>query len=203
MSCIDQLSHDGASNPGRVVRGAASLLTVGWVSIASLATAAGTLIFAVATFAAVRSANRAARAAERSLLVGLRPLIMPSRLQDPPQKVMFGDRKWFTVPGGCAVGAVEDGIIYLTASLRNVGPGIGVLHGWRFYPETYRGPAPQLSQFRRLNRDIYLPPGDVGFWQGAFRDPADPSTGRRGMPSTPTPRSPWRSSTATTRVASA
>ncbi len=145
-----------------------------WASIASLATAAGTLVLAVATFAAVRSANRAARAAERSLLVGLRPLIMPSRLQDAAQKVMFGDHKWFTVPGGCAVGTAEDGIIYLTASLRNVGPGIGVLHGWRFYPETYRGPAAQLTEFRRLNRDLYLPPGDVGFWQGAFRDPADP-----------------------------
>ena len=43
-------------------------------SIASLATAGGTLVLAVATFAAVRSANRAARAAEQSLLVGLRPL---------------------------------------------------------------------------------------------------------------------------------
>ena len=51
-----------------------------WASIASLATAAGTLVLAVATFAAVRSANRAARAAEQSLLVGLRPLLVPSRL---------------------------------------------------------------------------------------------------------------------------
>lgn len=145
-----------------------------WASIASLATAAGTLILAVATFAAVRSANRAARAAEQSLLTGLRPLIVPSQLQDPPQKVMFGDHKWFTVPGGCAAGAAEDGVVYLTASLRNAGPGIGVLHGWRFYPGSYRGPAPELGEFRRLTRDLYLAPGDAGFWQGAFRDPADP-----------------------------
>ena len=63
-----------------------------WASIASLATAGGTLVLAVATFAAVRSANRAARAAEHSLLAGLRPLLVPSRLQDETQKVMFGDR---------------------------------------------------------------------------------------------------------------
>ena len=71
-------------------------------SIASLATAGGTLVLAVATFAAVRSANRAARAAEQSLLVGLRPLLVPSRLQDETQKVMFGDGKWLQIPGGRA-----------------------------------------------------------------------------------------------------
>ena len=39
-----------------------------WASVASLATAAGTLVLAVATFSAVRPANRAARAAEQSLV---------------------------------------------------------------------------------------------------------------------------------------
>jgi hypothetical protein len=53
-----------------------------WATIASLATAGGTLVLAVSTFASVKSANRAARAAERSLLAGLRPLLVPSRLQD-------------------------------------------------------------------------------------------------------------------------
>jgi hypothetical protein len=61
-----------------------------WVTISSLATAGGTLVLAGATFAAVRSANRSARVAERSMLAGLRPLLMPSRLQDPPQKVGYG-----------------------------------------------------------------------------------------------------------------
>src|SRR5215469_7383581 len=56
-----------------------SVSSTDWASIASLATAAGTLVLAVATFAAVRSTNRAARAAEQSLLVGLRPLFAPSR----------------------------------------------------------------------------------------------------------------------------
>jgi len=59
-----------------------------WASVASLATAAGTLVLAVATFASVRSANRAARAAEQSLLAGLRPLLVASRLHDDTQKVM-------------------------------------------------------------------------------------------------------------------
>ena len=27
--------------------------------------------------------------------------------------------------------------------------------------------------FRRQTRDLYVPPGDVGFWQGAIRDRAD------------------------------
>ena len=65
-----------------------------WASVASLATAAGTLVLAVATFVAVRSANRTARAAEQSLQAGLRPLLLASRLQDDPQKVMFVDGKW-------------------------------------------------------------------------------------------------------------
>ena len=39
-----------------------------WVTISSLATAGGTLILAVATFSATRSANRSARVAERALL---------------------------------------------------------------------------------------------------------------------------------------
>jgi hypothetical protein len=65
-----------------------------WVTISALATAGGTLILAVATFASVRSANRAARAAERALLAGLRPVLMPSRLQDPEQKILWVDGHW-------------------------------------------------------------------------------------------------------------
>ncbi len=42
-----------------------------WVTISSLATAGGTLVLAVATFGSVKSANRAARIAELSLLSGL------------------------------------------------------------------------------------------------------------------------------------
>ena len=42
-----------------------------WVTISALATAGGTLVLAGATFSSVKSANRAARVAERSLLAGL------------------------------------------------------------------------------------------------------------------------------------
>jgi hypothetical protein len=145
-----------------------------WVTISSLATAGGTLALAAATFTSVRSANRTARAAESSLLAGLRPLLLPSRLDDPSQKVGFADAHWFHVAGGCGVAEVADGAIYLAMSVRNAGRGIAVLHGWRFYPELRFGDEerPPLDGFNRLTRDLYVPAGDVGFWQGAFRDPA-------------------------------
>jgi hypothetical protein len=49
-----------------------------WPTISQLATAGATLLLAVCTYASVRSANRAARTAERSLLAGLRPLLLAS-----------------------------------------------------------------------------------------------------------------------------
>jgi hypothetical protein len=147
-----------------------------WVTISAFATAGGTLVLAGATFASVRSANRAARVAEQSLLANLRPLLVPSRLQDAPQKVGFVDDVWLTVPGGGAAVEVTDQAIYLAFSIRNVGSGIGVLHGWRFYPEPLGSLSerPELDTFTRLTRDLYVSPGDEGFWQGAFRDPSAP-----------------------------
>jgi hypothetical protein len=146
---------------------------VDWVTISALATAGGTLVLAGATFASVRSANRAARVAERSLLAGLRPLLMPSRIDDPPQKVGFVDEKWLVVPGGAGAAEATDNAVYLAIALRNAGAGIAVLHGWHLYPERHLGdgPAP-LDSFTRLTRDLYIPAGDLGFWQGVMRDPA-------------------------------
>src|SRR5438105_7326826 len=103
-----------------------------WVTISSLATAGGTLVLAGATFASVRSANRAARVAELALLAGLRPLLTPSRLEDPPEKVSFADAHWVHAPGGGAVAEITDEAIYLAIALRNAGAGIAVLHGWMF-----------------------------------------------------------------------
>jgi hypothetical protein len=143
-----------------------------WATIASLATAGTTLVLAFATFASVRSGNRTARAAERSLQANLRPLLGPSRLQDPAQKVGFGDQHWTHVPGGGGTAEVTDSAIYLVMSLRNMGNGIAVLHGWTFAAERPPG-NPQhsdLGTFRRLTRDIFVQAGDLGFWQGAFRD---------------------------------
>jgi hypothetical protein len=54
-----------------------------WATVANLATALGTLILAVATFSAVRSANLLARVAQQSLLVGLRPVLITTRRKTP------------------------------------------------------------------------------------------------------------------------
>lgn len=147
-----------------------------WATISGLATAGGTLALAGATFAAVRSANRAARATERSLLAGLRPLLLPSRPDDPEQKVGFIDERWLHVAGAGAAAEATDDAVYLVLSLRNAGAGVAVLHGWRCYPERRTdGDHPTPEDFTRLTRDLYIPPNDVGFWQGALRDPAEPA----------------------------
>jgi hypothetical protein len=147
-----------------------------WVTISSLATAGGTLVLAAATFASVRSANRSARVAERALQVGLRPLLLASRLEDPIMKVMWVDGHFARLEGGRACVEVVDGVIYLAMSLRNVGSGMAVLHGWHPAPRLLRADESHAEpeQFRSQTRDLYVPPGDVGFWQGALRDPAEP-----------------------------
>jgi hypothetical protein len=152
------------------------IVALDWVAASSIATAAATLVLALATFAAVRSANRAARVAERSLLANLRPLLMPSHLDDPPQKVGFQDDQWFQVPGSGAIAEATGDAVYLAIAVRNVGTGIAVLHGWYVRTDELTGitvHAP-LDDFRRLTRDLYVAPGELGFWQGAIRDSADP-----------------------------
>jgi hypothetical protein len=147
-----------------------------WVTISSLATAGGTLVLAGATFASVRSANRAARVAEESLLLGMRPLLMPSRPADAPIKVGFVDNHFVSTPGGGGTAEVTDDAIYLTMSVRNVGSGIAVLHGWRveLSPDLTQAGHPPIDAFRRLSRDLYVAAGDVAFWQGAYRDLTEP-----------------------------
>jgi hypothetical protein len=145
-----------------------------WVTISSLATAGGTLVLAVATFSAVKSSNRSARVAERSLLAGIRPVLMPSRLEDAAIKVGFADDRWLYVPGGGGAAQVTSDAVYMAMSLRNAGNGIAVLDGWKVWPERQAGgdAAPAaLEEFHRLTRDIYIPTGQTGFWQGVFRDP--------------------------------
>jgi hypothetical protein len=147
-----------------------------WAIISSLATAGGTLVLAGATFASVRSANRAARVAEEALLAGLRPLLIPSRPEDPPIKVGFADNHFVMAPGGGGTAEVTDDAIYLTMSVRNAGSGIAVLHGWRVElgSDLAQAAHPPVEAFRRLTRDLYIAAGDVAFWQGAYRDMTDP-----------------------------
>jgi hypothetical protein len=146
-----------------------------WVMISALTTGGGTLVLASATFASVRSANRAARVAEQALLAQIRPLLMPSRLEDPAIKVSFMDQHYVSVPGSGATAEATDGSIYLTMSVRNVGTGLAVLHGWRieFGRDLGAMGRPDLEQFRRLTRDLYVAAGDVSFFQGAYRDPGE------------------------------
>ena len=148
-----------------------------WTTISSLATAGGTLVLAVATYSAVRSSNRSARVAERAIEVGMRPVIMSSRFQDEPEKVGWMDEHWAKVPGGGGYAEEVNGIVYLAASLRNVGNGIAVFQGWYPVGEWLDGaqPHPEPDEFRRQSRDLYIPPGGVGFWQGALRDRDDAS----------------------------
>jgi hypothetical protein len=144
-----------------------------WVTISALASAGGTLVLAGVTVASVRSANRAARVAEQSLLAAQRPLLVQSRVDDPPQKVGFQDDVWLVAPGGQGAARATDEAVYLVIAIRNVGTGIAVLHGWHVYPQIQLGvntPTP-LEDFTLLSRDIYIAQGDAGFWQGALRDP--------------------------------
>jgi hypothetical protein len=147
-------------------------------TISSLATGAGTLVLAVATFAAVRSSNRSARIAELALQEQRRPLLAGSRLGvDPEQKIMFVDEHWVRVGGGYAMAENMDGVIYLVMSLRNVGAGIGVCQGWGARTGLTRTTVDHFpeDELRTQTRDLYIPAGDVGLWQGAIRDRSDPS----------------------------
>ncbi|MFG2827023.1 hypothetical protein ACGFWI_06030 [Streptomyces sp. NPDC048434] len=148
-----------------------------WLTISQLATAGGTLVLAAATFASVRSANRSARFAERSLLSGLQPLLLPSRMEDPAEKVGFQDDHWVRVPGGNGYAEAGEGAIYLAIALRNVGQGLAVLDGWAIRPQLLEGAGdrPDLADFHRLTRDLYIPSRDRGFWQGTLRDPSEPA----------------------------
>jgi hypothetical protein len=153
-------------------------LATDWATISSLATAGGTLVLALATFASVRSANRSARIAEVALQEQRRPVLAPSRLEDPMQKIMFVEGHWVRAEGGRGVADHVDGRVYLALSLRNVGSGIGVCQGWAVRPGqvTFRA-APThtpVDQFRAQTRDLYIPGGDIGMWQGAIRSAEDP-----------------------------
>jgi hypothetical protein len=120
----------GASNAWRARATGGKLRSVlDWSTISSLATGAGTLVLAVATFAAVRSSNRSARIAEIALQEQRRPVLTQSRLDDPVQKIMFAERHWVTACGGRGV-AEHDGNVYFAMRLRNVGAGIGVCQAW-------------------------------------------------------------------------
>ena len=175
-----------------------------WATISSMATAGATLVLAVGTFASVRSANKAARTAERALLAGLRPVLVPSRLEDPPDKISWANNHWTRLTGGRASIELVDGHIYLAMSLRNVGSGIAVLQGWHPALEWNPGGShAELDQFRRQGRDLFVAAGGLGFWQGRCATAATSSIRVCPRPSRSGAGSPSSCSTATTKAASA
>ncbi|HEY5078115.1 MAG TPA: hypothetical protein VIJ48_11460, partial [Acidimicrobiia bacterium] len=97
-------------------------------TIASFATASGTLVLAIATFSAVRSSHRSARIAEEALLTAMRPLLVPSLGDDPVQKVLWSDQHAVRLGGGRAVFEAAGDVMYLAMGLRNVGAGFALLH---------------------------------------------------------------------------
>jgi hypothetical protein len=104
-------------------------------------------------------------------------MLSPSRMEDPVQKMMFVEGHWVRAEGGRAVAEHSDGRVYLAMSLRNVGSGIAVCQGWTVLPglsssRTTPSHSPE-DQFRLQTRDLYIPAGDVGMWQGALRNPDD------------------------------
>jgi hypothetical protein len=145
-------------------------------TIASLATAGGTLILAVATFMSTRSANRSARIAERALDLNLRPVLIPAHEWDAAERVTFYD-EIVQLRGGFATIEDRSGNLYFAAQLRNVGAGIGVLTSWlvavgpQLPLNTEEALAtPDTSTFVAQQRSLYVPANDVGYWQGAIRE---------------------------------
>src|ERR1700735_2926412 len=159
------------------------LFAVDWPTIASLATAASSVVLEVPTFSSVRFGQRSTRIAERStaiaeraLLLGLRPVLAPSRVNDPPETVRFGEGRTVTVDGGMAAVEYEGENYYFVIPLRNVGNGLAILQAWRLTagrPEL-DAPHAEPTEHRRQTRDLYVPSGDTGFWQGAIREPDEP-----------------------------
>src|SRR3981081_2329104 len=140
-------------------------------TIASLATAGGTGVLAVATFSSVRSGQRSTRIAERStaiaeraLLLGLRPVLAPSRVTDPPEAVRFGDGRVVSVCGGMAAVERDGESYYFVIPLRNVGSGLAVLQAWRLAAERPELDAThaELAEHRERPRDRCLPGGATG-----------------------------------------
>lgn len=148
-----------------------------WVTISQVATAGGTLVLAVATFASIKSANRSARVAEHAMLVAQRPILIPSREDDPIEHVGFGDRHVLDIYGHGGELELAEDRLYMAIALRNGGTGLAVIHGWHVRVQVEgeaNAPAAPLDGFRRQQRDFYIPANQTGFWQGAIRDRNDP-----------------------------
>ena len=150
-------------------------------------TTTGTLVLAGATFAAIRSSNRSTRIAERSLLAGMRPLLVSARRDDPPQEIQFADGHVFANPPGEAPLVEEGDVIYLAMALRNAGTGIAHIHGYRLEPESAD----------RVQADPRARPGTVVAAQPPIRSPSPTSNATStSLPATPASGKPPCATTA-------
>src|SRR5262245_25204742 len=100
--------------------------------------------------------------------IGIRPLLMSSRLTDTEQKIMWGDEHWARLSGSGATAEVVDDNLYLAMSVRNSGSGIAVIHGWYLVLQELQQDHAHAEpdEFRRQLRDPYVAGDDVGFWAG-------------------------------------
>ena len=96
---------------------------------AAWGTSVGTLVLAGATFAAIRSSNRSARIAERSLLAGLQPMLVVAHRDDPVEEVQFADGRVFKAGHGSVLFHHEGNVIYMAVPLRNAGAGSPISRG--------------------------------------------------------------------------
>jgi hypothetical protein len=102
-------------------------------------------------------------------------VLIPSREDDPVEQLRFGDGVVITVDGHGAALETHDDRFYLGLGIRNGGAGLAVIHGWRVeVRDRTMGDAPRAEDFRPQARDLYIPAGGGGFWQGAIREPEDP-----------------------------
>jgi len=120
---------------------------VGVTEWAAWGTAAGTLVLAAATFAAVRSSNRSARVAERALLAGLRPVPDPAGFaqQQRDIHVPAGD-------AGCSQAAIRDPHSSLHADLEGAIVSGGRVTADLLYTD-HQGGQPTITRFVLLPAD--------------------------------------------------
>jgi hypothetical protein len=145
-----------------------------WVEPAGvIVTAVSTTILAVATFWAVQASKVTAEAAQRTIGLGTRCLLVPTRPGDPDQSVVFHGRAEprIIVPPASAVVRKQGDEMRLAIALRNVGPGLALLYGWSWSAGLGRPEVPPagFEEFDTQARGLYVAPGDTGFWQARAR----------------------------------
>src|SRR5215831_6895265 len=146
-----------------------------WTTLAGVVvTAVATAVLAFVTWQAVKGADRTARAAEQSLALQTRAVLVPTHRDDPAQHIVFhaGHILEPDVAGGMAVIQDTGDQIYMGIALRNVGFGLALLYRWRLSPGllTAETPPGDFDTFIPLVRALHVAPGGTGFWQAQARE---------------------------------